>query len=231
MINKRPVSSHQCSTVSCHRSHNLSGGSHPAAFTLIEMLFVIAIIAILSALTLPALQGLVGVSGAKGGVNTVLAALDQARATAIENGCDAYVGFPPEGFTVTGDPDVAFSSLIVFRGQRPDEPANTFKPISRWVRLPVGVHVRSSNMTLTNLANSVAASIPKLAGTPVEPRVIRYDRYGRVDRTSVNTNGAFVIGEGFVANGQPQWKRDDTNTLQRLTVQRLTGRWIVPTNQ
>lgn len=231
MITKRPVDNSRCSAVSGHRSRHRSGVARSDAFTLIEMLFVIGIIAILSALTLPALQGLVGVSGVRGGVNTVSAALDQARAAAIENGCDAYVGFPPASFTIPGDPDVAFSSLIVFRGQRPDEPPNTFKPISRWVRLPAGIHVRSSNMTLTNLANTVSASIPKLAGAPVEPVVIRYDRFGRVDRTSVKTNGMLVIGEGFVVNGQPQWKGGGTNTLRRLAVQRLTGRWIVPTNQ
>jgi len=211
------------------RQSSLVKDHNTAAFTLIEMLIVIAIIAVLSALTLPALQGLVGVSGVRGGVNTVLAALDQARATAIENGCDAYVGFPPASFTVTGDPEVAFSSLIVFRGRRPDESPNTFKPISRWVRLPAGVLVRSTNMILTNATPSAAASIPKLAGKPVDPLVIRYDRFGRVDRTSVQTNGALVIGEGFVAGGQPQWK--GTNTLERLAVQRLTGRWIVSTNQ
>jgi hypothetical protein len=60
--------------------------------------------------------------------------------------------------------------------------------------------------------------------------VIRYDRFGRVDRTSVQTNGALVVGEGFVAGGQPQWKGTNTNTLERLAVQRLTGRWIVSTN-
>lgn len=230
MTGKRPASNIRRSAVARQRSFGFSAVPCPAkeAFTLIEMLVVIAIIAVLSALTLPALQGLVGVSGVRGGVNTVAAALDQARAAAIENGCDAYVGFPPTNFTVTGDPDVAFSSLIVFRGQRPDEPANTFKPISRWVRLPAGVLVRTTNMTLTNTASPVKTSIPKLAGTVVEPLVLRYDRFGRVDRTSVQTNGALVIGEGFVTSGQPQSK--GTNTQEKLAVQRLTGRWIVSTN-
>jgi prepilin-type N-terminal cleavage/methylation domain-containing protein len=230
---ERPVDSGQRSVINGQRTQGCLAANRSAntAFTLIEMLIVIGIIAMLSALTLPALQGLVGVSGVRGGVNTVLAALDQARAAAIENGCDAYVGFPPASFTIAGDPGVAFSSVIVFRGQRPDEPPNTFKPISRWVRLPAGVLVRSTNMTLTNAAPSVAASIPKLAGTAVEPLVIRYDRFGRVDRTSVQTNGALVIGEGLVVGGQPQWKGTNTNTLERLAVQRLTGRWIVSTNQ
>jgi len=213
--------------------HSLFQPSRPdpssgGAFSLLEMLVVIAIIAVLSALTLPALQGLVGVSGVRGGVNTVSAALDQARAAAIENGCDAYVGFPPANFTVAGDPNIGFSSLIVFRGQRPDEPPNTFKPITRWVRLPAGVLLQTNNMVLTNMASPVSTSIPKLAGSAVEPLVLRYDRFGRVDRTSVQMSGTLVVGEGFVAGGQLKWK--GTNNQQKLMVQRLTGRWIFSTN-
>jgi len=194
-----------------------------AAFTLIEMLIVIAIIAVLSALTLPALQGLLGTSGLRGGSNSLLAALDQARAAAIENGTDVYVGLPPAGFTSASDPSVAFSSLIVFRGAKLDEAPGTIKPLSRWIRMPSGVLFQPANMILTNLASPVSTLIPKLVGQTVNPVVIRYDRFGRI-RTAVSGGTNITVGEGLVNGSVVQWKG---NNREFLTAQRLTGRWTV----
>lgn len=205
------------------RQSSLVEDHNTAAFTLIEMLIVVAIIAVLSALTLPALQGLVGASGVRGGVNTVLATLDQARAAAIENGTDVYVGFPPATFTDPADPSARFAAMIVFRGAKPDEAAGTIKPLSRWIRLPNGVAVQPANMTLTKLAGSVGASIPKLAGSSVEPMVIRYDRFGRI-RTSITGATNITVGEGVVSGGDITWK---SNACEFLTAQPLTGRWTV----
>lgn len=196
---------------------------HLQAFTLIEMMVVVALIAVLSALTLPALRGLTGTTGLRGGVNTVLATLDQARAAAIENGADVYVGFPPADFSDSRDPAIAVSSLIVFRGPRPDEPPETFRPISRWIRLPSGIALQSANMTLTNLDTPVKGLLPRLSGQEVEPVVIAYDRFGRI-RTPVSGATNLTVGEAVVTAGDVSWKG---NNREFLTAQRLTGRWLV----
>lgn len=192
------------------------------AFTLIEMLIVIAIIASLSALTLPSLQGLLGVSGVRGGVNTVLATLDQARAAAIENGTDVYVGFPPPTFNDPNDPNTRFAAMIVIRGARFDEAPDTFRPLSRWVRLPPGV-VQTNNMSLAALTG--ATNLPRLANSNVAPVFLRYDRFGRIRTPGSN----ITVGEGMVSGDRVQWKG---NNHEILTAQRLTGRWTTtrPTN-
>ena len=195
-----------------------SGG----AFTLLEMLVVIAIIAVLTALTLPALRGLVGVNGVRGGVSTVLGTLDQARAAAIENGTDVYVGFPPATFNDANDPGTTFSSMIIFRGAKFDEENGTFSPLTRWLHLPPNVLMQVANITLSNPAVA-ASALPKLAGQQVVPQTICYDRFGRV-RNAVQGGTNITIGEGFVDGGQLQWKGDNREIL---SAQRLTGRWIV----
>lgn len=190
-------------------------------FSLVEMLIVIAIIAVLSALTLPALQGLLGVSGVRGGVNTVLATLDQARAAAIENGTDVYVGFPPANFTDPADPNTRFAAMIVIRGARFEEAPGTFMPLSRWVRLPSGVVFETTNMTLATLAD--ATNLPRLANTDVAPMFLHYDRFGRI-RTPMSGGSNITVGEGIVNGGAVQFKG---NNREFLTAQRLTGRWTV----
>ena len=192
------------------------------AFTLIEMLVVIAIIAVLSALMLPALQGLVGTSGLRGGVNTVLGTLDQARAAAIENGTDVYVGFPPASFKDTNNPGTTFSSMIVFRGAKPDEAPGTFTPLSRWLRLPPNVLMQLSNITLSN-PTVAATALPKLVNQQFVPQTICYDRFGRI-RNAVQGGTNITIGEGFVDGSELKWKGTNREVL---SAQRWTGRWLV----
>ncbi len=223
MISKRPVSSDQWSAVGGQRSRNHSGAARSAAFTLIEMLIVIAIIAILSALTLPALRGLAGSTGLRGGVNTVMATLDQARASAIESGVSVYVGFPPPSFADPQDPYLGHSSMIVFRRPRPGESADPFKPLSRWIRLPSGIAVMATNMSLPALPDSPATYLPKLAGQQVSPVVIEYDRFGRI-KTAVSSQTNLIVGEAIASATGVQWKGGNQEIL---TAQRLTGRWLL----
>jgi len=192
--------------------------TRPGAFTLVEMLVVVAVIAILTALTLPALQGLVGASGVRGGVSLVMTTMDQARTAAIKEGTDVYVGFPP---LEAGD--AAFSSLIVFRSLLPDETGYpSYKPLSRWMRMPSGVFLDSSQITET-LPTSPGGVIPKLDGGQVNPRVVRFDRFGRM-RNVTGTN-TLTIGEAIVVGQNIQFKGPEGG-LDVLTAQPLTGRWI-----
>jgi prepilin-type N-terminal cleavage/methylation domain-containing protein len=197
--------------------------SSKAGFTLVEMLVVIAVIAILTGLTLPALRGLTGSNGLRGGVNTVLATLDQARAAAIENGASVYVGLPPSTFKSAQDPMMRHASMIVFRGPKQDEPSGTIQPLSRWIRLPSGIAMVASNMTMTNIPSLPQGLLPKLDGQDISPVVIAYDRFGKI-RTAVSAGTNLIVGEAIPSGDSIAFKG---NNREILTAQRLTGRWLV----
>ncbi len=196
------------------------------AFTLVEMLLVIAVIAILTGLSIPAMRGLMGASGIRGATNSLDAAFDQARYAAIENSTDAYIGFPGAGFTSPNDPSLKYSSLIVFRGRSPgDLPTDPdYKPLSRWITLPKGVLFDLSNASLEPMDSEDAASlIPQLDGQDVPLDVIRFDRYGKVVGGSANM--AITVGNGIIGpSGTPIFP--NSNESESFRVQRLTGRLL-----
>ena len=148
-------------------------GSH--AFTLIELLVVVALIAVLSTLLTPALQGLMGVSGVRGGVNSLSAALEQARLSAMQAGTTAYLGFP---FNST-NPQASHSSVIVLQA----DAQGNLSAVSRWIKLPQGVFLEPGDNFPTGktISLSNSSALPRL-GTerPSQLTVLQFDRFGRL---------------------------------------------------
>lgn len=183
---------------------NLSPPRH--AFSLVELLVVIAVIGILTALSVPAFRGLVGTSGVRGGTDLVLSALDEAQAVALEKGTNTYLAFP-------SDTQSRFILLT--------ENGTQFQVLStRWLKLPTGVQLSANNIAFTSL-NPPTNALPRIDGsnaaTPL--RAIRYNRFGSID--GGGNDWQLRIGEG-IANGT---NVTFTGTNALFTAQPLIGKW------
>ena len=176
------------------------------------MLVVILLISILMTLMVPAVNALLGISGPRGGVNSLAAAIDNAKLAAMENGVTVYLAFP----TSSTNTETAYSHMIVFREAKPGD-QRPFTPLTRWMPFPRGVFFDSTDLLDINIESG---NLPPLLGEDLENfQTIGFDCFGRlVGRTRPAT---IRIGEkadptgDFTGEGQPHF---------RVTVQPLTGR-------
>ncbi len=214
-----------------------------AAFTLVELLITMALIAVLSALMAPAVRGLLGVTGPRGGVNTLTAAIEQARLTAMESGVPSYLGLPVDENGISKEE--RYSSFLIFREKRPDEEIDgdpALVPVTRWLRLPQGIYLEVEDQDFPADSPSIPQNtLPKLGdfdigrGGGSTMKVLKFDRFGKLHPDSYNegndddeaAENVVVLKVGPKKEPDGNFFPDDDKNFFELTVQPLTGRTTV----
>ena len=198
-----------------------------SAFSLIELLVVVAIMGLLVALLLPAMGGMSGSAARKGAVTIVMTALEQARIASIEQGRDTLVLLWMKN-GVVGPIDEQDAMMIL----RHNEQGDKWEPLTRWVKLPRGVLFDGSNNSSDNSSEILKwqpSDLPtNLPGGPATANLgaIRFGSTGAVQAPQAAASSLFIpLVEGHRgSNITITTKRKDDNIQEVVSVARYTGR-------
>lgn len=206
-----------------------------SAFTLLELLIVITIMAVLLTLTLPSLTGISSTTGRKGAVNVLLNTFEQARAVALENSVNTYVGFADRNFP---DESMRYRAFIVFRDRTEDDipaagssGAPQFVALTKWETLPRTISIKSESQSIVGdyLLTLTDESLPKLKKDDRLP-VLAFNSTGALQQAHSAARLRLFIYEGFYLNNQDNFtrqaafQRSSAGLFERISFSRFTGR-------
>jgi prepilin-type N-terminal cleavage/methylation domain-containing protein len=199
-------------------------GQGRSAFSLVELLAVIAIIATLSALMVPAINSHSGVAGRRGAVNTIMNTLEQARVAALESGRDVYVVFWRRDF-----PEA--DAIGVFR--ETETGSGNYEQLSRWLPLPkrIMLHKPEQGRNIfhesTGLPSSFALNRVFFSGgataTATRLGVIQYSASGTLLHPSNSRDALIILAEGQRTDGTEKVTLNSPD-FEIISVAKYTGR-------
>ncbi len=179
------------------------------AFTLVELLTVMAIMSVLLAVAVPAMKGINGTGGRKSAVRTIMGALDQARMLAISDGKATYVVFGGKNLVGTNGDVLMGRAYAVF------EDNVNFTPVQRsaWQFLPVGISFKVGsdydsliNRNLGRADPTFFITPPKAGGASFDMKLpyVKFDSTGALDASiandSIAQNFRILIFQGNITS-------------------------------
>lgn len=202
------------------------------AFSLLELLLVIAVIAVMMSLLLPAVSGFSNTAGRRGAVNILMNTFEQARVAALESGQTVYVGFADKDFPVE---DMKYAAFIVFRSATEEELSvdsnRKYIVLKKWTRLPKNIAFKKVGSSLVG-DNALTGSFPELksqlGGTHAENfSFVAFNSSGAVDEPASNLR--LFLYEGYYVDEKEILTRkngqDGSGGLfEKISLSRYTGR-------
>ncbi|MCS7008465.1 MAG: type II secretion system GspH family protein [Chthoniobacterales bacterium] len=184
------------------------------AFSLLELLVVVAIISLMAAMLLPAVEGFSGTASRRGAVNIVMNTIDQARIAALEEGRNVHV-------ILSANQSPEPESLLVVR--EVDSEVG-FEILGKRISLPKGIIFREQGVFEEGHGSLNLAALQKTGQlrNPHRIGILTFGPQGTVLHPNGSDNTRRIhIGEGFRNGSRIDWKSDGFDIV---SVTRYTGR-------
>lgn len=196
------------------------------AFSLIELLAVMAVVVVMASLIAPSISGFSSTAGRRGAVNVLMNTFEQARVAALESGQNVYVGFADGDFPVE---DMRYAAFIVFRDATEDEinaGQGNYVILKKWTRLP-------KNVSVKRISNSLVPPSGGQSFIGLQSKLPTSMADQNFPAVTFNSSGAVSGGgspiqlflyDGYFANGQDNFTRNSSDLFEKITISRYTGR-------
>ncbi len=199
------------------------------AFSLVELLVVMAIMGMMLALTMSVGPGLIRGGGVSGGLSQVASAVSLARSEAVRSRKPTMFVLAPTNSNPLDERSYSAYAII----QADSASGTNFTYVTRWQKLPKGVHFYppdSTNISL-NAAPFNSVPYPTSNGGRVNLPGIAFAPDGglddRVHTETVNTRPQIALhaGSRLTATDSPVYQGE--YYTNRVLVNRLTGKVLV----
>ncbi len=201
-----------------------------AAYSVIELLAVVAVLGVLAVLITPAFQGLSGSSNRRGAINLVMNTIDHARVAAIEKGRPTYViflrrAFPlQDGIAVVQEPlEPEVSASATSSGK---STSNTTLPMERltpWLKLPANMMFPDKTGVFTQKPDkTILEKFPPAIGISVA--YLKFGPSGTVDFPQEKQGRQIHLVQGTRSNDGKDIPAPNCLGTEIISVTRYTGR-------
>jgi len=199
----------------------------PHAFSLIELLVVMAVIAIMLSLLLPAITGFNSTAGRRGAVNTLMNTFEQSRVAALEAGRTVYVLFARPDFPEQ-------DAIMVVR--ETESGTGPYEQLTKWIKLPKGVLLHDptagNNLLKAGQTGSGLDTTRLPAASPVAAAnlgVLVFNEAGGIAFPSADkTQRKLIVSEGVRGSGGTEalisGKKQGAGGFEIISLSRYTGR-------
>jgi prepilin-type N-terminal cleavage/methylation domain-containing protein len=205
--------------------------SSRSAFTLIEMIVVMAVISGLVALAAMAVMGLRTPGSRQGAMLQISQALEEARMSAIEQSTTIYVGFADASHP---DEEKRLHAHLLFQKYTAEEiatmdpppPANRYKALTGWNLLPKGYYLDTGTAGSLLADDTIKLEVEGLPGEPASVYAVAFGPLGQVVRPGQTALKPLVVMPAEFVDESGALKKMPNSDANAFSVQlnRFTGR-------